>query len=183
MCWPFKKLYSYICTHVTIQQRWNFRQTYIHTLDTWPTGQNLVFMWLAAYSNTWWTLNKHFIVTMQRNMDGGTTGAHGGGGCLGPMARSELFRMWLMEIAAWGEELWWLCPPRMSHRLPKSARDNTGWVHGRPPLLRASMPPPRAQILYFCGNINNKQPKGFGWLNGRASRVFYTRVRRLLTHW
>ncbi len=57
MCWPFKKWYPYICTHVTSQQRRTFRQTYIHTLDTWPTGQNLVFMWLAAYSNTWWTLS------------------------------------------------------------------------------------------------------------------------------
>ncbi len=52
---------------------------------------------------------------------------------------------------------------RISHRLPKIRRDNTGWVHRRPPLAtRVQTPLPCAQILYFCGNINNKQQKGFG---------------------
>jgi hypothetical protein len=43
--------------------------------------KNLVFTWSAAYSNSRWALNKHFIVTLQRNVGGGMAGARGGG-CL-----------------------------------------------------------------------------------------------------
>jgi hypothetical protein len=217
VCAGLLKCYSYICTHVLNQQRRNFRQTYICKHWTHDrVEKNIILTWSAAYSNTQWTLNKHFMFTLQRNMCGGTAGESVGGGSawdpwpghdfkdtcgmrndkggMTPPAitfqqASHILRWSMHDVHGWWRSQpgwrWFVChaappPSQISHRLPKSIGNNTGWVRG-PPSPQASMPPPHAQILYFSGNISNKKPEGFGWLNGRV--FLHTRLWRLLTHW
>ncbi len=45
-------------------------------------------------------LNKHFIVTLQRNVGGGTAGAQGGGGCLETYSQDRTLRKKLWD-AQW----------------------------------------------------------------------------------
>ncbi len=76
-------------------------------------------------------------------------------------------------------------PPRwIAHHLPKSARDNTGWVHGHA-LLAAEVyaPPPCSQILYrtFFGYISNKSQKDLDDLMGEPPG-FFLHTRASFTH-
>jgi hypothetical protein len=47
---------------------------YTHTGHMTDKVKNIIITWSAAYCTTEWTLNKHFIVTLQRNVGGGRTG-------------------------------------------------------------------------------------------------------------
>jgi hypothetical protein len=79
------------------------------------------------------------------------------------------------------------CSPSPSsdpHHLPKSACNNTAWVHGYAPLApRAYTPPLHSDLTFFFGYISNKSRKDLDDLMGEPPGFFYTCVRRLLTYW